>query len=271
MSFIKSLDSTTNKNNSLLCVGLDIDLSRIPNAFLNKEDPIFDFNREIILATKDLVCAYKVNSAFYEMYGMYGLEALKQTIEYIKDQEIPVILDAKRGDIGNTALAYAKAVFEVYKADATTVNPYMGYDSIEPFAEWSNKGTFVLCLTSNPGRGDFQTIGEGEPLYIKVAKKVNELNKNGNLGLVVGATNPAELKLIREIALDMPILIPGIGAQGGSIEAAAKFGPNKEGMRAIINSSRSIIYASKGEDFKGAAKAEARKLKDEINKSRRAG
>ncbi len=269
MSFIDYLDSTTKNNDSLLCIGLDIDLSRIPHIFLNKEDPIFNFNKEIISATKDLVCAYKLNIAFYEMYGMYGLEALKRTIEYLKEEEIPVILDAKRGDIGNTALAYAKAIFEVYKADATTVNPYMGYDSIGPFAEFKDKGIFVLCLTSNPGRKDFQTIGEIEPVFIKVAKKVKELNTNNNLGLVVGATNPAEIKEIRNIAGDMPILIPGIGAQGGSVEAAAKFGPNKDGMRAIINSSRSIIYASKGEDFAGAARAEARKLKDLINQHRR--
>ncbi|KPJ69404.1 hypothetical protein AMJ44_03875 [candidate division WOR-1 bacterium DG_54_3] len=271
MKFVDYLDSTTKKNDSLLCVGLDIDLSRIPHTFLNKEDPIFNFNKEIILATKELVCAYKLNIAFYEMYGIYGLEALKRTIEYIQEEEIPAILDAKRGDIGNSSLAYAKAVFEVYKADATTVNPYLGYDSIEPFIEFRNKGVFVLCLTSNPGRYDFQTRGEKEPLYKVVAKRVKELNKNKNLGLVVGATNPEEIKGIRAMAEDMPILIPGIGAQGGNLEAAAKYGPTKNGTRAIISVSRSIIYAGKGEDFAGQAKAEARKLKDMINQYRRTG
>lgn len=270
MSFLEKLDSTVKKNNSLLCIGLDIDLKRIPASLLNKGDPIFDFNKAIIDATKDLVCAYKPNIAFYEMYGVYGIQALIKTIEYAVD-DIPIILDAKRGDVGHTASAYAKSIFEIYKADATTVNPYMGYDSLEPFLEYKNKGVFVLCLTSNVGYKDFQVVGKEEPLYKLVAKHVKEWNVSGNCGVVVGATNPAELKEIRSIVGDMPILIPGIGAQGGNLSQSVRFGVNKKGERAIINSSRNIIFASSGEDFAGSARVAARKLKEEINNYRFVG
>ena len=157
MTFLEKLDAAVKKNNSLLCIGLDIDLKKIPASLLNKGDPIFDFNKAIIDATKDLVCAYKPNIAFYEMYGVYGMQALIKTIEYATDH-IPIILDAKRSDIGHTASAYAKAIFDIYKADATTVNPYLGGDSLEPFLEYTDKGIFVLCLTSNPGSKDFQNI-----------------------------------------------------------------------------------------------------------------
>ncbi len=269
MTFIERLDEASKKNNSLLCIGLDIDLKKIPASLLNKGDPIFDFNKAIIDSTKDLVCAYKPNIAFYEMYGIYGLQALIKTIEYIGG-EVPVILDAKRGDIGNTALAYAKAVFDVFKADAVTLNPYMGFDSIEPFLMYKDKGLFILCLTSNHSSKDFQTDG-AEPLYKQVAKKVKIWNNFGNCGLVVGATNPEELKEIRSIAGEMPILIPGIGAQGGDLHSSVRFGVTKKGDRAIINSSRGIIYASTGEDFAGTARVAARKLKEEINSYRFVG
>ncbi|MFA6431900.1 MAG: orotidine-5'-phosphate decarboxylase, partial [Candidatus Margulisiibacteriota bacterium] len=240
MSFIADLLNTSKRNNSQLCVGLDIDTSKLPQKFLRSEDPIFDFNRYIIENTCNSVCAYKPNIAFYEMYGTYGLEALIRTIELIHKNGIPVILDAKRGDIGNSSVAYAKAVFDVYKADATTVSPYMGHDSVKPFIDYHNKGVFVLCLTSNAGFRDFQTSGAEEPLYKSVAKHVKGWNTYGNCGLVVGATKPAELLEIREIAENMPILIPGVGAQGGDLAAAVKNG----GKRAIINASRSIIYAA---------------------------
>ncbi len=267
MKFLDYLDFAAEKNNSLLCVGLDIDFSRIPKEILDSEDPIFNFNRAIVDATCDLVCAYKPNIAFYEMYGIYGLESLMKTIEYVREK-IPVILDAKRGDVRHTAMAYAKAVFDVYKADAVTVNPYMGYDTIKPFMEYQEKGVFILCLTSNVGYKDFQTAGKEEPLYKLVAKHAKEWNLYKNLGLVVGATQAQDLKDIREITGDMPILIPGIGAQGGDVEDSVKFGTDKKGGRAIFNASRSVIYASSGRDFASAARQEAQRLRDKINQFR---
>jgi len=258
MNFLKQLDQATEKNQSFLCVGLDVDLGRIPSSFLNSEDPIFSFNRFIIKETKDLVCAFKPNLAFYEMYGLYGLSALIRTIEYLHEEtSLPVILDAKRGDVGHSSAAYAKSIFQVYKADATTVNPYLGYDSLQPFLEYQTKGIFVLCLTSNLGFRDFQILGTSEPLYLSVAKHVKEWNHYGNCGLVVGATKPEELKEIVKIAEDMPILIPGIGVQGGDLSASAKLG----GKRPIINVSRSIIYAQDPQQ-------EALKIRNEINKHR---
>jgi len=268
LKFSERLDKAGQKNNSLLCIGLDIDLGRIPQAILNEEDPIYIFNREIVNATKDLVCAYKPNIAFYEMYGVYGLSSLIKTIEFIQTASIPVILDAKRGDVGHSSAAYAKSVFQVYKAEAVTVNPYLGHDSIEPFLEYQDKGIFVLCLTSNPGSKDFQNAGDPEPLYKSVAKRVKEWNRYGNCGLVVGATKPEELAETRNLVGDMPILIPGIGAQKGDLESSVKFGVSKQGNRAIINSSRGIIYASKEENFAEAAREAAKTLRDSINKFR---
>jgi len=270
VNFLEKLDQAVKLNNSLLCLGLDIDLSRIPKFLLNKDDPIFTFNKAIIDETRDLVCAYKPNIAFYEMYGIYGLESLIKTIEYLHG-DVPVILDAKRGDIGHTSAAYAKSLFEIYKADAATVSPYLGHDSIEPFLEYKDKGIFVLCLTSNPGSKDFQMLGDGEPLYKIVARKVKEWNTSSNLGLVVGATNPHELKEIRTLVGDMPILIPGVGTQGGDLQYSVKNGVNKKGQRAIINAGRSIIYASDREDFAREAKLFARRMKDDINSFRYLG
>jgi orotidine-5'-phosphate decarboxylase len=263
LRFLDKLDKTSQQNNSLLCIGLDIDLSRVPQTVLTKEDPISVFNREIINATKDLVCAYKPNIAFYEKHGLYGLTSLISTIEYIQATGVPVILDAKRGDIGNSSAAYAESVFNVFKADAVTVSPYMGKDSIEPFLNYEDKGTFVLCLTSNPGSKDFQ-----RGLFLEVANEVSKWNKRGNCGLVVGATKPDELKEVRRIAGSMPILIPGIGTQGGDLAASVKAGVDKHGNRAVINSSRGIIYASKEDNFAEAARNAAKQLRDEINKHR---
>lgn len=268
MKFQDKLDQAVQKNNSLLCVGLDIDLGKIPQTILAKEDPIFIFNREIINATKDLVCAYKPNMAFYEMHGMYGLDSLIKTIDYIHSTNIPVILDAKRGDIGNSSAAYAKALFQVFKADAITVNPYMGQDSVEPFLEYKDKGIFILGLTSNKGSQDFETADTEKPLYKAVINKVKEWNKNKNCGLVVGATKPEQLKEIREMVPNMPLLIPGIGAQGGNLEASVKYGVDKDGKKAIINSSRGIIYASNQDDFASAAQKAAKELRDAINQNR---
>ena len=264
MNFIEKLTGATRKNKSLVCVGLDTDPNRIPGKI-----GIFKFNQAIIEATSDLVCAYKLNSAFYEVQGDEGLDALKCTIKFIPD-DILVIGDAKRGDIGNTSKAYAKAIFDILNCDATTVNPYLGFDSIEPFIQYRDKGIFILCRTSNAGAVDFQSLrceaeSGNRPLFELVALKAKEWNIHGNIGLVVGATYPEELKLIRQSHPDMPLLIPGIGAQGGDLASTVRYGVDSQGERAIINSSRQIIYASPGKDFAQAARRAAAELRDQIN------
>jgi orotidine-5'-phosphate decarboxylase len=265
MRFVEKLLNASRKNNSLVCVGLDTDLKKIPKHLLKEEDPTLAFNQKIIDSTSDLVCAYKPNMAFYEAQGSRGWESLKKTCEYVPE-EIPVIMDAKRGDIGNTARMYAKAFFEELKGDAVTVNPYMGQDAVSPFLEYEGKCAFVLCLTSNQGAKDFQLSAiEGRPLYEIVAEKVLSWNEKGNCGLVVGATHPEQLKRIRDIAPSLPILIPGIGAQAGNVESTVKFGTDKNGELAVINSSRGILYASSGEDFDQAARNEAMRLRDTVN------
>jgi len=267
VNFIEKLTKVSHKNKSLLCIGLDPDPERMPDKV-----SIFEFNKAIIEATADLVCAYKLNLAFYEALGNEGLDALKQTVSYIPD-DIPAIGDAKRGDIGNTARAYARSIFDNFNFDATTVNPYLGFDSVEPFIQYREKGVFILCRTSNAGAGDFQDLraeidGSYRPLFEIVAMKVSQWNKHGNLGLVVGATYPEELKLIRQSHPDIPLLIPGIGAQGGDLASAIRYGVDSQGEKAIINSSRQIIYASPGKDFAQAARRAATKLRDEINRHR---
>ncbi len=265
MRFVEKLLNASRKNNSLVCVGLDTDLQKIPRHLLKREDPTFAFNQKIIDSTSDLVCAYKPNMAFYEAQGARGWESLKKTCKYIPE-EIPIIIDAKRGDIGNTARMYAKAFFEELKGDAVTVNPYMGEDAVSPFLEHEGKCAFVLCLTSNEGAKDFQlSVVEGKPLYEIVAEKVLGWNEKGNCGLVVGATHPEQLKRIREIAPSLPFLIPGIGAQAGDVESTVRFGTDENGELAIINSSRGILYASNQEDFDQAARNEALRLRDSIN------
>lgn len=265
MDFLTKLRSSSRKNNSLLCIGLDTDLDKIPKFFLDRPDPIVAFNRAIVEATKDLVCAYKPNAAFYEVHGTEGWVSLETTLKSIPDS-IPIILDAKRGDIGNTAAMYAKSAFENLNVDAVTVNPYLGFDSVEPFLRYKEKCSFVLCLTSNPGAKDFQNlIVDGQPVYQRVARKVVEWNKVGLCGLVVGATRPEELREIREIAPDVPFLIPGIGTQGGDLEAAVKFGTDKNGEMAVINVSRAVIYASSGNDFAEKARQAALEIRGQIN------
>ena len=264
MKFIDKLLAATRKNKSLLCIGLDTDPDRIPENI-----SVFEFNREIIEATKDLVCAYKPNLGFYEAQGIEGLQALKRTVDYIPDT-IPVIADAKRGDIGNTAKGYAKAIFELYKFDAVTVNPYLGLDAIEPFTSYSDKGVFILCRTSNPGAVDFQSLecesnDEKRTIYEIVAVKAGELNANGNVGLVVGATYPEEMKVIRRLQPEMPFLIPGIGAQGGDLESTLRYGVDSNGEKAVINSSRQILYASRDTDFAEAARNAALEINEKIN------
>jgi orotidine 5'-phosphate decarboxylase subfamily 2 len=243
-------------------------------------DDIAVFTRAIIEATADLVCAYKPNYAFYEAEGLPGLHALKATIDAIPDG-VPVILDAKRGDIGSTATAYAKAAFEAWNADAVTLSPYMGGDSIEPFLEYEDRGILILTRTSNPGGRDFQELpiasGEGSarahggtprPLYEHVVERAVEWNTRSNIGLVVGATAPEEIQRIRGLAPTMPILIPGVGTQGGDLEAAVRYGVDADGLGAIINSSRGIIFAGNGPDFADAARAAAQALRDQINAER---
>ncbi len=253
---------------SLLCIGLDVDPQKIPAHIIKKEDPIFLFNKSIIDATADFVVAYKPNLAFYEALGRNGWDILKRTVDYIPE-DILKIGDAKRGDIGSTARKYAKGLFDL-GFDAVTINPYLGWDSVEPFLQDDKRGAFILCLTSNPGSQDFQYLSfQGDTLYQKIAKKAVEWNTNGNCGLVVGATHPDELKTVRHVAPDLPFLIPGVGAQGGDLAEAVFSGTDRYGEMAIINSSRGILYASQKEDFAEVSRNESRKLRDRINHIRR--
>jgi orotidine-5'-phosphate decarboxylase len=260
MSFLDKLLSASRKNKSLLCIGLDPDISLMPKI------DILDFNKAIIDSTADLVCSYKPNLAFYEALGLDGLKTLLKTVEYVPDF-IPVIGDGKRGDIGNTAKAYAKALFDTYGFDAATVNPYLGYDSVQPFIEYSDKGIFILCRTSNPGAADFQSLADnqGRRLYEAVAFKARDWNAQNNIGLVVGATYPDELKTVRQMCPEMPLLIPGIGAQGGDLSSTVKNGIDDRGEKAIIAVSRQILYASKCKDFAQASRNSAQRLRDDIN------
>ncbi len=264
MNFIEKLAQASQKNRSLLCVGLDTDPLLMPDGI-----GVFEFNKAIIDATADLVCAYKPNIAFYEALGNDGLDALKRTRDYIPEG-IPAIVDAKRGDIGNSAKAYARSLFEHFNFDATTVSPYLGFDSMEPFIQYRDRGVFILCRTSNAGAVDFQSLpceadGGHKMLFEIVAEKVSQWNTHGNLGLVVGATYPDELRLIRQRYPDMPLLIPGVGAQGGELSQVVSYGVDAGRQRTIINSSRHIIYASKGDDFAAAARQAAVELRDRIN------
>lgn len=269
MSFLDKLCEAARQNNSWLCIGLDSELSKLPAFLRERPYAVLEFNRAIIEATSDLVCAYKPNVAFYEMLGPLGLEILYKTRELIP-QEVPVIVDAKRGDIENTARAYAKALFEYYRFDAVTVNPLMGFDSVAPFLEYSEKCTFLLVRTSNPGARDFQELNcAGKPLYQRLAEAAREWNTRKNVGVVVGATAPQELAVVRQIIGDeMPILVPGVGTQAGNVEKAVKSSVNSRGELAIINVSRSVIFASQGEDFAQAARKAAITLRDEINRYR---
>jgi orotidine-5'-phosphate decarboxylase len=262
MKFIDKLLGASRKSKSWLCIGLDPDPELMP------EVDVLQFNKAIIEATSDLVCAYKPNLAFYEASGAAGLAILEKTIKHVPGS-IPVIGDAKRSDIGNTARAYAKALFSVLGLDATTVNPYLGFDSVEPFINYQDKGVFILCRTSNKGAADFQSLcTDGVPLYEEVARKAKEWNTRGNIGLVVGATYPEELKKVRSICPEMPLLIPGIGAQGGDLASAVGYGVDARGEKAIINVSRQILYASKEKDFAQAARNVAEKIRNQINDHR---
>jgi orotidine-5'-phosphate decarboxylase len=273
MTFVEKLERCVAANNSLLCVGLDPDVDKLPQHLKSDPQPLFTFNKAIIDATAELVCIYKPNSAFYEAHGAEGIEQLKETCEYIQKNhpEIPILLDFKRGDIGNTNKAYAKFAFEYLGVDAVTIQPYLGSEANEAFFEYKDKGIIVLCRTSNPGAAEFQDLeSTGKKLYVAVAENVkNKWNKNGNCHIMVGATYPKELAEVRGIIGDgMIILVPGIGAQGGDVEATVKAGVNKEGEGIMISSSREILYASTGEDFAEASRQKAQATRDSINKYR---
>jgi orotidine-5'-phosphate decarboxylase len=268
MTFYQTLRFIQRKNRSLLCIGLDTDLRKLPDALRRHVDPVSEFNRRIIEATHDLVCAYKINLAFYEAIGERGWHVVHQTLACIP-RETVTIGDAKRGDIGNSADLYARSMMEDYKFTSCTVNPYMGEDAIRPFSGKREQGAFILAVTSNSGAKDFQHLSvKGRPLYEHVVRKARTWNTRKNLGLVVGATRPAQMARVRKLVPGMPLLIPGIGAQGGDLKSAVRYGCDARGEMAVINASRSIIYASQGSDFAAAARSAALRLRDEINRHR---
>lgn len=251
---------------SFLCIGLDVDLTKIPTHLLETEDPIFEFNKAIIDATHDLCISYKPNTAFYEAYGLKGWKSLEKTINYINEKypDIFTIADAKRGDIGNTSTMYAKAFLEDLNFDSVTVAPYMGKDSVEPFLAFENKHTIMLALTSNEGAFDFQTLEtNGQELYKTVLETSKNWKNGQNLMYVVGATKAEYFTEIRKIVPNSFLLVPGVGAQGGSLAEVCKYGMN-ENVGLLINSSRGIIYASNGTDFTEKAREEALKLQVEM-------
>jgi orotidine-5'-phosphate decarboxylase len=275
MNFLDKLLAASRQQHSLLCVGLDPEPKYLPVQLLDMSvaRAITYFCRAIIEATAPYVCAFKPNLAFFEVLGPEGMYVFQEVLQAIP-AHIPVIVDAKRGDLGNTARNYAEAVFDVYGCDAVTVNPYLGYDSVAPFLAYHEKGVILLCRTSNPSARDFQDVlvyGENEqvrPLYEVVAQRVQSWNEAGNCGLVVGATYPQELRTIRSMCPDMPILIPGVGVQGGDLEASVAAGVDVCGEKAIIAVSRAVLYAGEGKEFASAAANEARLLSDRINKVR---
>jgi orotidine-5'-phosphate decarboxylase len=272
MRFIEKLRRKAAENRSWLCVGLDPDPERLPSPLRGRDlrTAIYEFLTRIIEATSDLVCAYKPNIAFYEALGTGFIELLGQLRERIP-ADIPVILDAKRGDIASTSEKYAVAAFDVFGCDAVTVSPYLGYDSIEPFLSYRDRGIFLLCRTSNPGARDLQDlVCEGRPLYEVVAERAKawRARGEGELGLVVGATYPEELKRVRAIVGDeMALLVPGVGAQGGDLAEAVRAARNSRGENAIISVSRGVLYASDGDDFSDAARREAQRLRKEIRRA----
>jgi orotidine-5'-phosphate decarboxylase len=270
--FITQLSAAWQANNSLLCVGLDPDLKKFPKALQGKPDAILQFGKAIVDATADLVCAFKPQIAYFA--AERAEDQLQDLIAYIhaNHPSIPVILDSKRGDIGATGDQYAREAFERFQADAVTVAPFMGSDSVSPFTAHKDKGVIILCRTSNPGGGDFQDLVVGESglkLYQHVARTIAEKwNGNGNCGLVVGATYPAELADVRKLVGDLPLLVPGIGAQGGDVEATVKAGKTAGGTGMVINSGRAILYASDGDDYALAARKVAKATRDQINQNR---
>jgi orotidine-5'-phosphate decarboxylase len=270
MNFKEKYNNIAETNNSLLCVGLDIDRDKIPKfLFDSSNNPFIEFNKSIIDLTKDVVCAYKLNMAFYESIGINGHEILKKTLEHIP-KDIITILDGKRNDIGNSARMYAKSIYDIFNADSTTINPYLGIDGIKPFLDYKNKCNFILCRTSNPSAIEIQDqMISNIPLYQKISMLIKEWNFNENCGAVIGATYPNELKIIRQIlGEDTPFLIPGIGKQGGDIKKTIKNGTNMKGEMVIINSSRGIIYAGNDENYAEKSRKASINTRDLINKYR---
>jgi orotidine-5'-phosphate decarboxylase len=267
MRFSERITRRQKEKKSLVCVGLDPDLSRIPESVRTSLTPLFDFNTRIIDATSDIVCCYKPQFAHYAALGRE--KELEQTILYIKQKypDIPVILDSKRGDVGNTARYYAMEAFDRYQADAVTLSPYLGFDAIEPFLEWNNKGLIILCKTSNPGSGMLQDImAPDEKLFLKVAKAVASWSDKGDFALVVGATYPEIMKEIRTTVPALPFLVPGIGTQGGDLKATLEHGIKKPGDL-ILSSSRGIIHAGTGPDFDRKSREAAEKLNEDVKRN----
>jgi len=268
MDFHERLHQSIHDHDSLVCVGLDVDKEKMPGfLFETSKQPYREFCHQIIDATKDVACAYKLNSAFYEAIGSEGFSIMKDVVSFIPKNTI-VIVDGKRNDIGNTAKKYATAFFEGLGADAVTVNPYLGWDGIEPFLSYSDRCSFILCRTSNPSASDFQDLvtESGLQLFLCVADKIKQWAETGCCGAVVGATYPEELRCIREVLGDhIPFLIPGVGKQGGDVEKTVRFGTNSQGDQAVINSSRGIIYAGTDDDYAAHAGKAATTLQDQIN------
>lgn len=270
MNFMQSLHTRWHDANTLLCVGLDPEFAKVPAHLRDDSDAVFAFCRAIVDATADLVCAFKPQIAHFAALG--AEDALARLIAHIHAAHpgVPVILDAKRGDIGSTASHYATEAFDRYAADAVTVNPYLGRDSVQPFLDRADRGVVVLCRTSNPGSGEFQDLAiDGRPLYQHVARRVaRDWNANGNCLLVMGATWPEELRHVRAMVGDVPFLVPGIGAQGGDVEAVLKNGATADGTGLVISSSRAILYAGEGTGFAEAARVAAIAQRDAINRFR---
>ena len=267
-AFTAKLTTAADRNGSLLCVGLDVDPRLAPRSLVEQDGWVERFALGIVEATADLVCAFKPNLAFYEALGMDGYRGLQRVLAGLP-KDLVRIGDAKRGDVGNTAAAYAAALFEVWGFDAVTVNPYMGFDTLEPFIQYRDRGVIAVCKTSNPGSGDLQDLpttwrGETIPLYEVVARQVGEGNVAGNCGLVVGATYPTELGRVRALAPELPILVPGVGAQQGDLEASVAAGLDRDGGGIIVNAARQVLYASRGDDWQAAARRAAKELRGRI-------
>jgi len=270
MTFIKKLRYAWEHNNSLLCVGLDPNWEKIPADLKDQPEPIFEFCKQIVDATHDLVCGFKPQIAYFA--GLSAEQQLQKVCDYIRETypHLPIILDSKRGDIGSTAAMYAKEAYERYQAHAVTINPYMGQDSAQPFLDYADKGVVLLCRTSNPGAGDIQDLEvDGVPIYEKVAAMISQQwNAKQNCCIVVGATWPEQMRRLRDITGDMPFLVPGVGAQGGDVKALVEAGQTADGTGLMINSSRAVLYASDGHDFAQAAREVARQTRDLINQYR---
>ena len=262
--FFMRLEEAAKRNQTRLCVGLDPRTNKIPEPFCWDYDPILSFNKAIIDEAAPHACAFKPNFAFYEAAGLEGINALKKTIDYIPP-EIPVIADAKRGDIGSTAEAYARAIFEYFRCDAVTLNPLLGEDSLSPFLNYQDKGLYILCLTSNPGSEDFQVPNS---LHEQIARKTVSWNQAENCGLVVGATKPEYIQEIRAIVPEISLLIPGIGAQGGDLKQVLQYAPNSEGTGYIINVSRGISQPPGKGDFQRRVAEAAARFKQSINQAK---